>query len=89
MVHTVTSARSSTTDNQPERMRRYLTMMSIRIGCFVLAFVTSGWLRWVCIAAAVALPYFAVVLANAVRPGQQGRVEPVTPPADRTRQLGR
>ncbi|HET7398079.1 MAG TPA: DUF3099 domain-containing protein [Intrasporangium sp.] len=88
VVYTVTSARSSTTDNQAERMRRYLTMMGIRVGCFALLFVTSGWMRWVCVVGAVALPYFAVVIANAVRPPQQGRVEPVTPPLDRTRQLG-
>ncbi len=89
VVHTVTTARSASTDNQPERVRRYLTMMSIRVGCFALAFVTSGWVRWVSIGAAVALPYFAVVLANAVRPGQQGYVEPVRPVAEPTRQLER
>lgn len=78
MVHTVTSAASSTTDDQDDRVRRYLLMMSIRVACFGLLFVTSGWMRWVAIVGAVVLPYFAVVVANAVRPRQQGSIEPVT-----------
>lgn len=79
MVHTVTSAASSTTDDQDSRVRRYLLMMGIRVACFGLLFVTSGWMRWVAIIGAVALPYFAVVVANAVRPRQRGTLEPVTP----------
>lgn len=79
MVHTVTSAASSTTDDQGDRVRRYLTMMGIRVACFGLLFVTSGWMRWVAIIGAVVLPYFAVVVANAVRPRQRGSLEPVTP----------
>jgi hypothetical protein len=77
-VHTVTSAASSTTEDQDDRVRRYLLMMSIRVACFGLLFVTSGWMRWVAIIGAVALPYFAVVIANAVRPRQEGAIEPVT-----------
>lgn len=69
-------------------MRRYLTMMGIRIACFAFVFVTSGWLRWAAIVGAVALPYFAVVIANAVRPRQVGRITPVPPEEDRTRRLG-
>ena len=66
-------------------MKRYLTMMGIRVACFGLLFVTDGWMQWAAIAGAVLLPYFAVVVANAVRPRQSGVVEPVT---DRTRALG-
>lgn len=82
MVHTVTSAASSTADDQDKRVKRYLTMMGIRVLCFGLAFVTTGWLRWVFIAGAVLLPYFAVVTANAVRPRQPGEIQAVTPPPD-------
>ena len=46
VVYSVTSASTSTTDDQDQRVRRYLTMMGIRIVCFGLVFVTSGWLRW-------------------------------------------
>ncbi|MDN5789321.1 MAG: DUF3099 domain-containing protein [Micrococcales bacterium] len=86
VVHTVTSARSSTAAHKRHREVQYLTMMGIRVICFGLLFVTSGWMRWVCILAAVLLPYFAVVLANAVRPGQPGVMTPVD---DRTKRIER
>ena len=82
VVHTVTSAPTSSTDDQDQRVKRYLTMMGIRVACFGLVFVTSGWLRWAAIIGAVAIPYFAVVVANAVRPGQEGRFERATPQPD-------
>jgi p-aminobenzoyl-glutamate transporter AbgT len=81
-VHTVTSAQTSTTDDQAQRVRRYLTMMGIRIACFGLVFVTSGWVRWTAILAAVFIPYFAVVIANAVSPRQAGSIQSVTPRDD-------
>ncbi|MDN5796297.1 MAG: DUF3099 domain-containing protein [Intrasporangium sp.] len=87
VVHTVTSAQTSSSDDQPQRIRRYLTMMGIRIACFGLVFVTSGWLRWVEIVAAVVLPYFAVVIANAVRPREVGHITPVTEEPDKTKQI--
>ena len=87
VVHTVTSAPTSSTDDQDQRVRRYLTMMGIRVVCFGLLFVTTGWMRWAAIAGAVVLPYFAVVVANAVRPRQTGTIEAVTPLPDQTRRL--
>jgi len=41
-------------------------MMGIRIACFILMVVITpyGWYTWVLGAAAIVLPYFAVVLAN-------------------------
>jgi hypothetical protein len=47
------------------RMKRYLISMSVRTVCFVLAVVLDGWLRWTMAAAAIVLPYVAVVMANA------------------------
>jgi len=48
------------------RTRRYLISMGIRTVCLVLAiFVAHGWLRLIFIAAAIVLPWVAVVLANA------------------------
>jgi hypothetical protein len=86
VVHTVTSASSSTTDDQDQRVRRYLTMMGIRVLCFGLVFVTTGWLRWTAILAAVFIPYVAVVLANAVSPRAPGAIQSVVP-RDDTRRL--
>ena len=41
-------------------------MMGIRIACFILMVVSTpyGWYTWVFGAAAIVLPYIAVVLAN-------------------------
>ena len=88
VVHSVTSAASSTTDDQDQRVKRYLVMMGIRVLCFGLVFVTTGWLRWAAIAGAVLIPSFADIVANAVRPREPGSIQPVTPPMDRTPRLG-
>jgi Flp pilus assembly protein TadB len=61
----ITSARPSHSADIRRREIRYLLSMGIRTLCFVLAIVTTGPLRWVLVAAAVFLPYVAVVLANA------------------------
>ena len=61
----ITSATRSHSDDINARQRRYLISMGIRTVCFVLAVVTDGWLRWAFIVAAVVLPYFAVIVANA------------------------
>ncbi|GAB3594254.1 hypothetical protein GCM10027446_17820 [Angustibacter peucedani] len=64
-MHTITSAQASLDDDLGPRMRKYLVSMSVRTVCFVLAVVFEGPLRWVFAAAAVVLPYVAVVVANA------------------------
>jgi Flp pilus assembly protein TadB len=64
-VHTITSAQASQQDDLNLRMRKYLISMSVRTVCFVLAVLFDGPLRWVFLAAAVILPYVAVVMANA------------------------
>lgn len=61
----ITSARSGRSADIRRREVRYLLSMGIRTACFVLAVLVSGPLRWVLVAAAFFLPYFAVVVANA------------------------
>ena len=62
----ITTARSSAADDMRSRQRRYAISMTIRIVCFVAAVaVGPGVLRWVLVAAAVFLPLFAVIMANA------------------------
>lgn len=89
VVQTVTSAATSASDDQGTRVKRYLTMMGIRVACFGLLFVTTGWLRWAAIVGAVVLPYFAVIVANAVSPRTVGSIQSVTPQDDATRRLER
>lgn len=73
MVHTVTTAPQSLADDSDHRLRQYLWTMGIRTSCFFAAVLIDSWVRWVFAVGAVVLPYFAVVIANAVGPrwGQQ------------------
>jgi Flp pilus assembly protein TadB len=64
-VHTITNAQASHDADLSLRMRKYLISMGVRTLCFVLAVVFDGPLRWVFAAAAIVLPYVAVVIANA------------------------
>lgn len=66
----ITNAQESLTSEQRRRTRRYLISMGIRTGCVLAAIVTPGWPRWVLIAAAVTLPYLAVVIANEKPPSK-------------------
>ena len=62
----ITTARSSAADDQRSRQLRYAISMGIRTVCFFAAVVVGpGAFRWVLVAAAVFLPFFAVVIANA------------------------
>jgi hypothetical protein len=64
-VYSITGTRASLDDDMGKRMRKYLISMSIRTACFIGAVFAAGPLRWVLVVAAVVLPYFAVVVANA------------------------
>jgi hypothetical protein len=54
-----------------QRERRYLVMMGIRVICFIVMVVMlvnrAGWFTVIPAVGAIALPYFAVVVANARR----------------------
>jgi hypothetical protein len=65
-VYLVTAAQPGHSQEMSGRLRRYLISMTIRVVFLVLAiFLFTGWLRVVGIAAAVVLPWIAVVMANA------------------------
>jgi hypothetical protein len=66
-TYRITTARKSVAEDQAIRVRGYVISMSIRIVCFILAFVAGGWLRWVFVAGALIIPYVAVVFANGGR----------------------
>ncbi|WP_159500817.1 DUF3099 domain-containing protein [Microbacterium sp. 18062] len=53
-------------DDAGARFAKYMTMMGIRIGCFVaMVLVTPyGWYTWLFGVGAVFLPYVAVIVAN-------------------------
>ncbi len=68
-AQSLTSIAQSPEDERKSRMIKYTVAMSIRVICIVLAMVVQGWLMWVFFAGAIFLPYFAVVIANGVGPG--------------------
>lgn len=86
-MQSVTSAPRKAADDLNARMKHYLVTMGIRTACFVLAFLTTGWVRWTCVALAVVLPYIAVVFANAHAPRIAGRIAPVDPRDPKRRQI--
>jgi hypothetical protein len=82
-VYLVTAARPGHSQEMSGRFRRYLISMAVRVVCLVLAvFFLTGWLRWVGMAAAVVLPWIAVVMANAGPVGDEAQPEFVS--LDRT-----
>ena len=67
----ITTASTSAASDLRARQKRYLIAMGIRTLCFAMIAVIAitgfgpAWLAWVFIAAAIVLPYVAVVMANA------------------------
>ncbi|MDD9207314.1 DUF3099 domain-containing protein [Georgenia sp. 10Sc9-8] len=66
-VQSITSARRALGEDVHDRTVRYLISMGVRTLCLILAAFTPPPWRWLFVAAAVLLPYVAVVLANAGR----------------------
>ncbi len=78
----ITTARMGNSVEMSSRVRRYTITMAFRTACFISMIIVDGPLRWVLFAAAVILPYVAVVVANqANQRGKSGQLSPV-PPAD-------
>jgi hypothetical protein len=80
-VISVTSAQPGRSEDLDSRIVRYAWMMSIRIVCFVLAVLTPSPWRWLFVVGAIALPYFAVVLANTQRSSTRPAADPYVAPA--------
>jgi hypothetical protein len=70
-AHLVTEAQPPLSADIAARQRRYLIMMGIRIACFVatiaLFVAGAGWVAAIPAVGAIAIPYFAVVMANGGR----------------------
>jgi hypothetical protein len=66
----VTSVEQSPEEERRSRFISYTIAMTIRVACVILAVVVDGWPRWIFIAGAVLLPYFAVVIANSTGSGK-------------------
>jgi hypothetical protein len=73
----VTTIQRSPTEERRVRFIKYTIAMTIRVVCIVLMIFVQGWWLLLCAAGAILLPYFAVIIANAVRLG--GTPEVVRP----------
>lgn len=79
-AQSVTSLEVSPEAERRTRMLKYTVAMSIRVVCIILAVMVQGWLMWVFFAGAIFLPYFAVIIANAVGSSQSsGLAKAVAP----------
>ena len=74
-TQSVTSLIDSPADDRRRRMIRYSVAMGIRMVCIVLMLFVQGWLLVICAIGAIFLPYFAVIVANAVAAPRAGLVE--------------
>jgi hypothetical protein len=75
-VYRITGVAAGLHADVAHRQTRYLISMGIRTTCFLLAIVTTGWLRWMFFVGALVLPYVSVVYANAGR--ERSTTLPVT-----------
>ncbi len=66
-VYQISGAQPGLSEDISARTRRYVITMGIRTVCFPIAVFTEGWVRWMFVAAALVVPYFAVIIANAGR----------------------
>ena len=74
-AQSVTTLVDTPTQERRRRMVRYSVAMIIRVICIFLMLFVQGWLLVICAIGAIFLPYFAVILANAVTPPQRGTVD--------------
>ncbi|MFH8249720.1 DUF3099 domain-containing protein [Microbacterium sp. B2969] len=76
-AQSATSLPRAPRDEVSARETRYLITMGIRVACFILMVVVTpyGWYTWVFGAAAVFLPYIAVVTANVGQDSKSRRSE--------------
>ena len=82
-AYLVTEAPQSRAAEIGQRQRRYLLMMGLRLVCFVVTVVMflnhAGWLTIIPAVGAIALPYFAVVIANSRQPASASGFRPYEP----------
>ncbi|MDH6113497.1 hypothetical protein P3T36_001624 [Kitasatospora sp. MAP12-15] len=90
-VFRITGARTSLTEDVRGRQRRYVISMLIRTVCLLLAVAlwsVQRYVAWGALVAAVLLPYFAVIIANAGRERTPGLPSTFDVPATTPLMLG-
>lgn len=75
--YSVTSAGVNPAEDRAHRMRMYFIAMSLRVVCVTSLFWVRGWWIVIPVLGSILLPWFAVMVGNAV---QHGGVEGVNAP---------
>jgi predicted MFS family arabinose efflux permease len=84
---TITNLDTSRTAEIRDREKRYVIAMLFRAVCFVAAVLLfHGAARWIALAVAIFMPWFAVILANQprVRQSRYARFVPAAPRSTKT-----
>lgn len=63
-VQSATTLSASPDDERRSRMIKYSIAMGLRFVCIIAMLFVQGWWLILCVAGAILLPYFAVVVAN-------------------------
>jgi len=71
----ITSLPTSPSDERRVRMIKYSVAMGLRMVCIIAMLFVTGWWLILCVAGAILLPYFAVVIANVSAPPKRTNVE--------------
>ena len=79
-VQSVTSIGVNPERERRARMIKYTISMTVRVICLILGMVVHGWLQWIFFAAAIFLPYIAVVIANDVKTHHEDKATVVDAP---------
>lgn len=67
--YSVTSAGVNPAEDRAHRMRMYFIAMTLRLACVLSLFWLRGWWVTIAVAGAIILPWFAVMVGNAVEHG--------------------
>lgn len=70
----VTSAGVNPAEDRAHRMRMYFIAMTLRLACVLSLFWVSGWWIVIPVVGAIGLPWFAVMVGNAVAHGGEQEV---------------
>lgn len=77
--YSVTSAGVNPAEDRAHRMRMYFTAMVLRVVCVSSLFWVRGWWVVVPVLGAIFLPWFAVMVGNAVAHGGEQKLQALDP----------
>lgn len=77
--YSVTSAGVNPAEDRAHRMRMYFVAMALRVACVASLFWLRGWWISIAVIGSIVLPWFAVMVGNAVAHGGEEDVSSLEP----------